>query len=520
MLLLLPAAAGVGAAGPVEVPGGEHGVAYFPDLQAGEKDAHATFSARPLGQQGFGETVIEIQNRTDRTTAFELRMAPRSVTSPALLARTLGPRGALRVETVDEQGVKAGFYTGLLSGDEPLGGIARIGWSTGARAAYEAVPPATDLILPLVARSVYGHYSVLTILNTDTSAERNEVDLRIYDNQSGELVKMVTAAIPAGESTVYDTVWDERLFGSDVVGSNAPTGGWLGHVWITAQKPVVVLAYGDEENGDGSMAYVGRPVSSANAVQYLPLVRANYHGSSLIAVANASNEKVDVSVEYTGASYSPSGAGETFQQSFSITPRGSRFVDISDRGRSTVPRPVLPAGRSVNTGFVGSAVIRASGPVLAVVQDEEETKGKVNALAAYNAVGPDELGTAFGVPGWRDVADHLSTTLLLQNPGEGEVVAQVQILTEDDQLVADLERRVPAGGVGGVSVLRVPGAKAGEHYRALIEADGPIAALVVEEPGQSANLVSPDAAPREPQQELGGHHDRRAGTAGGHRRRW
>ncbi len=143
-----------------------------------------------------------------------------------------------------------------------------MGWRTGARAAYEAVEPATDLILPLLARSVYEHYSIINIFNPDTSLPRNEVDLRIYNNQDGEVLAMVTAVIRAGDSTLYDTNWDQRLFGPGVVGTNAPMGGWLGSVRLTAQKPVVVLAYGDEAAGDVSMAYVARPVSSADPTQY------------------------------------------------------------------------------------------------------------------------------------------------------------------------------------------------------------------------------------------------------------
>ncbi len=63
-----------------------------------------------LGQEGFGETVIEIQNRSDN-------MVPKSITAGAALSRTLGPHGAVRIDTATETTVNAGLYTGTLTGN-------------------------------------------------------------------------------------------------------------------------------------------------------------------------------------------------------------------------------------------------------------------------------------------------------------------------------------------------------------------------------------------------------------------
>ena len=177
------------------------------------------------------------------------------------------------------------------------------------------------------------------------------------------------------------------------MGTNAPTGGWLGHAWFQSGQPIAVLAYGDELEALGSSAYLARPISAAATTQYLPLVRANYRGDSLIAIANATMKAVDVTVVYHGAAFSPGGAGQSFHQEFKIAPRGAAFLDLSTRGRGTRPSPELPRGAGADQGFVGSATISATGPVLAVAQDEQLLAGKVDSVAAYNAFGPDDLGT-------------------------------------------------------------------------------------------------------------------------------
>src|SRR5262249_43344161 len=157
-------------------------------------------------------------------------------------------------------------------------------------------------------------------------------------------------------ATSWDTANDDNVFGRRILGSNSATDGWIGHAWFSADQPITVMAYGDELEGNGSSAYVGRPVSLADPVQYLPVVRANYQGDSLIAVANAQatgNTAVDVTIDYKGAPFSPSGANQTFSQHFQVAPRGSAFVDLSTGQRGTRPSPDLPRGSGADKGFIG-----------------------------------------------------------------------------------------------------------------------------------------------------------------------
>ncbi len=461
---------------------------FLPDMQAGEKSflaAHAN-AARPQDQEGFGETEVEVQNRSQAANSVELVFEPKSGTSRASLKRSLGPRQAVRLQTRAEAAIKAGFFSGQLLGSQPLGAIARVRWVSGANSAYEAAPAAKDIILPLIARTVYSHTSYIFVQNADPGPDRNKIDMTFWDNENGSILKQVGVTADPGETASWDTAFDQLVFGPDELGTNAPTGGWIGHVVVRGEGPVAALAYGDELNGKGSSAYVGRPVAAADAIQYLPLVRANYKGDSLIAVANAGNGTLDVTIEYRGADFSPSGAGQTFSQSFQITPRGSRFVDLSTRGRGTVPPPGLPRGGREDQGFIGSAVVRASGPVLAVAQDEQLKAGRVDSVSAYNAFGPKDLGTVFGAPVVRRTNEFLSTTLLVFNPGSEPLPVAVLLLSSDNQPQGSMALEVPAGGLARASLLDQSGLANGA-YRAELSGDSPFAALLYDERDLSAD---------------------------------
>lgn len=454
---------------------------FLPDLQAGEKSflfAHGE-AVRPQDQEGFGDSEVEVQNRAQMANSVELVLEPKSGTQRASLKRSLGARQAVRLQTRAESVIDAGYFSGQLLGSQPLGAIARVRWVSGANSAYEAVPAAKTLILPLIARTVYSHTSYLFVQNADAGPARNEIEMTIFDNQEGAILKQVTVDAEPGETAGWDTAFDQLVFGPDVLPSNAPTGGWLGHAWFSAEAPVAALGYGDELNGRGSSAYVGRSMADADLTQHLPLVRANYQGDSLIAVANAGHGTIDVTIEYRGADFSPSGGGQTFSQAFQITPRGSRFVDLSTRGRGTVPQPGLPRGGRADQGFIGSAVVRASGPVLAVVQDEQLKAGQVDSVSAYNAFGAADMGSAFGAPAVRKAVEYLSTTLLLYNPGAAPLPVAVQILSPENQPRAQLDFLVPAGGLSRASLAET--GLANGLYRVEMDGNGPFAALLFEE---------------------------------------
>jgi hypothetical protein len=478
----------VGAA----VPSDERdSLVLLPDIQSKTETKCQVLA--PTGQEGFGESEVDIQNLAGTDNPVTLALGAKVGSRAATVQRSLGPLGVARVVVKDEATVQIGYYAGRLSGPLPLAGIARVRWVSGAAVAYEAIPPSRELILPLVARLVYGHTTVFFAQNADTTQPRNIVNVRLYDPLDASILVETETRIPSGATELWSTVDDKKIFGPDVVGSNTATGGWLGSVWFQAEQPISVLAYGDETTAAGSSAYIARAVADADTLQYLPQVRANYLGDSLIAVANATAGKVSVTIEYHGAAFSPIGAGQTYTQSFDIEARGSAFVDLSTRKRGTRPTPNLPRGSGNNAGFIGSATIRSSGPVLAVVQEEQLLADRtVDTVAAYNAFGPRDLGTVFSAPTVRRGLDNLTTTLALYNPGDADLPVTVDMLAVQGPSGAQRIVAVPASSLAQVTLQDVAELRNG-LYSARLSAERPFAALIVDSRSGSGHVLGAPA---------------------------
>jgi hypothetical protein len=456
---------------------------FMPSLQADLRydtsDAALTDGVI-LGQEGFGATTVEAQNLSDWPNEMTLDLVQQTGGEPSSLSREVEPLSVARFGLESETSLEGGYYAGRLSGSEELGAIARIRWPSGATAAYEAAPAGRDFIVPIVARAVYSHTSIIYAQNAGTADEDNAIPMVVYDRDDGGVLASTTCNAHPGENCLWDTSHSSWVFGQDLIGSNAPTGGWLGHVWISASQAAAVMAYGDEMAAQGTSAYVGRGVSAAATVQYAPLIRCNYGGDSLIGIANAHDRAVDVTVEYHGAAFSASGAGQTFSQTFSIPRRGSAFVDLSERGRGSRPSPGLPRGTTADSGFIGSAVITASGPVLAVVQDEQMTGGTVDSVSAYNAYGPGDLGTGFGVTGVRKAVGYQSSSLLVYNPDSETIEVTAKLYDDLDEPAGEVTTRIP-----GRDLVRVALADAATFQpgvgRAIVQGTGTFAALVYDE---------------------------------------
>lgn len=457
--------------------------AFMPSLQSGLRSVAtgaAMAEAVISGQEGFGAAIVEAQNLSNRPNSMTLDLVQQTGGNPSSLDRTVEPMSVTRFDLEREVSVEGGYYAGRLSGRESLGAVARIRWPSGATAAYEAAPSAHHFIVPLVARSVYSHTSIVYAQNAAEMEGDNVIDMVVYDRDDGSVLASTTCNARRGENCQWDAAHASWVFGPSMIGSNAPTGGWLGHVWISSSRAASVMAYGDEMAAKGASAYVGRPVSAAATVQYVPLVRCNYAGDSLIAIANAHDRAVDVTIEYHGATFSPSGAGRTFSQQFSIPHRGSAFVDLSERGRGSRPSPGVPRGSAAGLGFVGSAVITASGPVLATVQDEQMAAGLVDSVSAYTAYGPGDLGTGFGVTGVRKSVGYQSTTLLGYNPGADAIEVTAELYDDADDPSGEVTTRIPGRNLVRVALAEAATFPAGVG-RAIVRGSGPFAALVYDE---------------------------------------
>ncbi len=450
----------------------------FPDLQAELRSSASGMVV--LGQESLGTSAVDVQNLGSAEAEVVLSLSPKSGVEPARLRSSLPAGQGGRFSLADYGSVTGGFYSGQLGSSQPLAAWAGVRWPSGAAVAYEAVPARTEFLLPLVARAVYSHTTILYAQNADPGPAGNAISLQLFDRSDGGMLSETTCTAEAGETCYWDTAHAAMVFGPEVVGVNAPTNGWLGHLWFRAARPIAVMAYGDEMEAQGSSAYVGRPLAAAATVQLLPLVRRNYRGGSLIAIANASQKTAQVRIEYTAAELGPRAAGVVYVDRFSIAPRGAVFLDLADRGRGSQEARQPPAGDDPDTGFLGSAVIESSQPILAVVQDERLLGGRVDRVSAYNAFGPEDLGGEWHVTALRKMTDYQSTALWVQNPAADPLAVRVDVFDERNVAVGLLATVVPPGGLERLAVAELEALPAGIG-RAVVRGSAPFAALVSDE---------------------------------------
>ena len=430
------------------------------------------------GMVSFGESIVELQSLSERDQRVTMDLRSLNWFDDVSLARDIGPLGAVSVELKSQPGVTYSEYAAEVRPAGPLAALARTAWDGGAMAVYEVPDRSRDSILPLFALDVFSHTTVLQLTNTDPFGY-DDIEMVVHDDD-GSVLSQWTFVLEPGASGTIDPAYRAE-FGALPGNVGA---GFLGTLRFVSGRDTVIAAYGDDNEGRGVAGYVARDRSAAETVQYLPLVRANVDGNSLISVANAASRAVDVTISYLGAADSPSGAGQTFQQTFTVGPYHWGIVDLDpERRRGNVPVPGLPRGGSANSGFLGSATVEATGPVLALVLDQDarpipgQDAYTILASAAYNGFGYNDLSAAWIVPRAYTGAGGRSTRIAVMNPRARPVTFQVEWGSLPDELTGTSGRiTLPAGQVTLVSLP----ASAGDDVQVLVRAEGSVAALALD----------------------------------------
>ncbi|MCB0215295.1 MAG: hypothetical protein H6648_05305 [Caldilineae bacterium] len=448
---------------------------YLPDLQVPDGQAGLASLARgavPDGMEGFGSSDIELVNLGDAENAVDLTLQQFD-TADQRFERTLAPSGHSWFQLAGQLGL--GRFGAIVRAAAPIGIVARTEWPNGALTAYEAPAVGRELILPMMMRGVGGHASIFNVYNSyGVPDSSTELTIEVFDPSSGAFLVDMTDALEPESVYIYDSTVMPRF-------RTLPTdrlGGFIGPVRFGARNPVAVMAYGDETTGEGVSAYLARPVEAASTLQLLPALRAKAQGSSLVAIANVSrNDPVEVELDYRGVAPGDGGRAVGYRQSFQIRGSGAAYLDLADRGRGNVAPPAELLGPA---GFFGNLTVRASGPVLAMAQEELIFRGHLFAASAYNAFGADEVGVRFEVPRVLDAASGRSTQLLVMNPGPVAAELELGYRREDGGFHLDAAWRasVPPGETRVLPVSeRAP---AGSQLS--LESSQPVAVLVQDTP--------------------------------------
>lgn len=454
--------------------------AFFPDahtnairyglvLAAAEPDGAAAALA-PRGQEGYGKTTIEAANGGDADASATLRLyakfdgAAAGLTGGAVAA---GRTAAYDLSIMAGQ-AGGGSFAAELTSTAPIAALARTRWASGAGAAFEAAPAARSLLLPLMAVNVGSQSSVLVVQNAAPGAG-SQADLMIHDPASGAPLVSFPEPLADHQVAEWDTSVEANLFGPETLSPNVG-GGFLGALRVSGARNLALLGYIDEHAGPATAGIVGRPLDAAATVQVLPRVRAAADGGTLVAIANASDKAVEATLRYRAAD--GTAAGVPAERTFSLKGWGAAFVDLSPGGRS-LPAAAAPAP------FDGSAIVTASGPVLAAALEDVRVGGVVNTLAAYNAYGPRDLSTAWAVPVVRRATDFVSTAIVVHNPADGATTARLRLYDSSGQGRGDLALPLGPGATATVDLATAADFPIGTG-RATIDADAPLAVVVFE----------------------------------------
>jgi hypothetical protein len=437
--------------------------------------ARPTPATRLQGMVSFGESIIELQNLTVDEQSVDINLHSLNFFDDTAMSRRIAAVGAISVPLKANPTVTYSDYAARIRSDNALGVLARTAWDGGAMAVYEAPEPATSSILPLFALDVFSHTTIMELTNTNPD-QGDGVQLDVYDTD-GSILSEWTYSLEPGESGAIDPY--ERAEFYSLPGNVGD--GFIGSVRFSSSQHTAIAAYGDDSIGRGIAGYVARSVASADTKQYLPMVRANADGNSLIAVANTTGRAIDVTITYLGARGSPSGAGQTFRQTFTVGPRFTGFVDLDlARPRGNVDMSPLPRGTGPDRGFYGSAIIEATLPVLAMALEQDITPIQATSIytvvssAAYNAFSPGDLARTWVVPRVYGGTSTRTTEVVVMNPESDAATFQVEWGTLQNDLFGT------SGPItllpGQTTIVKITPGENG-NFQALVRADEPVAVV-------------------------------------------
>lgn len=360
------------------------------------------FASKMAGIVGAGSTGVQVQN-LDSVSATDVTMDlyPQSGAAPVQLVKNAPAGGSATFYLPSEGSVADGAYAAIVSAVKPIAAIARTEWpSVGGAATYGNVPPAMNVLVPLATKAYYGWTSQFSVQNTDTGGSAN-ITVKLYQSGSSSPAVQFPDTVLPGTSKTYD-------LGSSTQFSGVASG-FLGSIVVTGDKNLAVQSFVDKVGGSKAVyAFSGLDAAAAASTLYAPLVRRAFAGATTgISIVNPNPSAVTVNISYY---FNPaSGDLNNYNQSINIAANSSA---VAYQGSGPMP-----------ANWLGSAVLQATGPIVAMVNDETSTTS-----AAYNAPSAADAGKTISVPLVRNKQTSAQLTTGVQVMNVGGSTASVSIM--------------------------------------------------------------------------------------------
>jgi hypothetical protein len=412
------------------------------------RDAPLASGNSPGTPAGCKTGIGAVNTDLDASSAITVTLFPQDGSEPFVYRLPLTPAGGAEqyyLPTIS--GPPSGkIYAAVIESDHPVGAMIRTDCDhTGRAASYSAPVPATEVTVPLAMKNFNSQCSYVSVQNTDTTAAASfGIDLYAVGSSTPivsrrfEVSRGTSRTLNLCDSSAFDLLPD-RYIGSARVTS------------VDGRTRFAVQAYVDIVLSRQAMySFEGVPSERAASELYAPLFRSrqplNRHDPATkymdtgIAVANANDTPVDITVTYYGAQGSAECVGKEFTQRATIAATSSAVFYQGPGAQPVTGRHPLPAN------CVGSAKINAvGGKILAIVND---SLNFIDQSAAYNAFSASDASTRLVLPLFRTghSAWNLWTGISVMNVGTG-AASTVLVATNQDGTVTS---GLPGMSIAGV----------------------------------------------------------------------
>lgn len=297
--------------------------------------------------------------------------------------------------------------------DRPIATMSDVAWPGGAAAAIGHLTPSTDLVVPLALRHYYDQNTLIAVQNTlRTRVAR--VDVRLFAAGSATPLWSDSVSIDAGRAAVFDLGRDPQFSSlpMDFVGSM--------RLQVADGAPIVAQALVYQTSSDQAVyGYEALPAGMTGRELIAPLFRHNWFGDTGMSIVNPHPYAVDVTVSYAGTDVSGNACRNMVigHPPVRIPPNSNALVYQGAGGGHGLPAPCF-----------GSATIRATDGVLAIVNDAVTEGRRTLSSAAYVALPAAHARYRVAIPRARNEAGNhrMTTGLQILNASDGRASIELR----------------------------------------------------------------------------------------------
>ncbi len=265
------------------------------------------------------------------------------------------------------------------------------------------VNTATTISFPLVKNNFYAKFTTFYVQNAGNEAATFSA---VYKMGDGNEYTYSVADIGPGQMAVLNPADATGTGGAAMPSGN--TADAVGSLTVTSSQPLagVVMEHGTEEPALIVQSTRGFTPQDGDTKAYAPIIKSNFFNRFTgLQVQNISSSPISITVTYAG-----SGTGCSGTDSASNVAAGASHTFVH-----------LPAQTNLADGCLASAVVEASGEVVAIVNESYTPNavsgGQRQESTTYAAIPSNAATPKISVPLYKENSYNKGTGIQVQNVG-------------------------------------------------------------------------------------------------------